>query len=93
MEVYHLRGRLSDARGGKTGYTPAAFAERKTLAYHPAHETLLASNRDHLYFCARANLVKGVFGDDFGQQEHRGRTALGERVFVAAESVTSSVLA
>ena len=71
MEVYHLRGRLSDARGGKTGYTPAAFAERKTLAYHPAHETLLASNRDHLYFCARANLVKGVFGDDFGQQEHR----------------------
>ena len=77
----------------KRGYTPATFAECKTLAYHPAHETLLASIRNHLYFCARANLVKGVFGDDFGQQEHRGRTALGERVFAAAERATSSALA
>jgi len=44
----------------------AAFAGRKTLAYHPAHETLLASTRDYLYFCARENLIRGVFGDDFG---------------------------
>ena len=65
----------------KRGYTPATFAECKTLAYHPAHETLLASIRNHLYFCARANLQGEYSVTTWGNrstedERHWGRKSL-----------------
>ena len=60
-------------------YTPAAFAECETLAYHSAHETFLASSCDHLHLSTRANLKGGVFSDNFrrGKQGARRTNGVG----------------